>query len=80
MPIFFFAIDNGRYSTTDPKGLEFRNEEEAFREAVQATTEMAVDEVPDGNDRTFRIVVLNAHKQSLFECELNFKARRLSPD
>lgn len=78
MPIFFFAIDNGRYSTTDPKGLEFRNEEEAFREAVQAITEMAVDEVPDGNDRTFRIVVLNA--QSLFECEFNFKARRLSPD
>ncbi|MBX9462896.1 MAG: hypothetical protein KL840_07980 [Aquamicrobium sp.] len=80
MPTFFFAIDNGRYSTTDPKGLEFSNEEEAFREAIQAITEMAVDEAPDGNDRTFRIVVLNAHKQSMFECELNFKARRLSPN
>lgn len=80
MPTFFFVIDNGSYSTADANGLEFKSEEEAFREAVQAITEMAVDEVPDGNDRTFSIVVLNAQKQPTFECELCFKARRLSPD
>jgi hypothetical protein len=80
MPTFFFAIEKGRHSNTDPKRLEFGDEEEAFREAVQAITELTVDEVPDGNDRPCRIVDLIAHKQSMFECELNFKARRLSPD
>lgn len=79
MALFFFDIDDGKYSTTNPEGMEFADRREAGRAAVAALTGIAQDELPDGGDRRFAVVVKDSDGRTIFEAVLEFRSRSFDP-
>jgi len=57
MPRFFFDTFDGRYFAADEEGLELGSLGAAKAQAQRSVVEMAMDEVPDGDHRSFVVIV-----------------------
>ncbi|MCV0393804.1 MAG: hypothetical protein K5872_12135 [Rhizobiaceae bacterium] len=77
MPLFYFDIDDGVYSTEGAEAIEFANTEAARRGVVSALAEIAANELPNGGSRTFRAVIRDPDGRDLFEAVLEFRSRWL---
>jgi len=57
MPRFFFDTFDGRYFAADDEGQEFDDLQSAKAEAQRSVVDMARDEIPDGDHRSFVVVI-----------------------
>ncbi len=57
MPRYFFDVIDGDRQTRDDEGLVLVDRESARREAIASLIDLARDELPDGDHRSFRIRV-----------------------
>lgn len=57
MPRYFFDVMDGERQTSDDEGLVLANRETARREAIASLIDLARDELPDGDHRSFVIKV-----------------------
>ncbi|WP_414476204.1 DUF6894 family protein [Microvirga sp. M2] len=57
MPRYYFDTYDGRFFATDDEGQELEGVSAAKAVAQTAVVEMAKDEIPDGDERTFLISV-----------------------
>lgn len=75
MALFFFDIDDGKYSTIDPEGMEFADREAARHAAVAALAGIARDELPNGENCSFKAVIRDSAGRAIFEARLEFTSR-----
>ena len=70
MARYFFDIDDGEEFTRDMFGVECPSREDARRNAIGGLAEVAQDELPDGNQRLFKVRVRNEEGEYVFEASL----------
>jgi hypothetical protein len=75
MPRFFFDIDDGERQSRDREGTEMRSPEEARRAAIGILPDIAREELPDGNRRTFVCRVRDQSDALIFTATLSLDAR-----
>lgn len=55
MPLYYVDFQDGDHFQPDEEGSELVNYEQARRAAIELLPQVARDELPDGEDRTFRV-------------------------
>lgn len=60
LPRYYFDVIDGDRQTRDEEGLVLANRESARREAIASLLDLARDELPDGDHRSFLITVRDA--------------------
>jgi hypothetical protein len=74
MPLYFFDIDDGKRSSRDTEGTELPDREAARREATGILPDIAREELPDGNHRTFICRIRDDQDREIFLATLSLKA------
>lgn len=77
MPRYFFDLVDGDRRTGDDEGLVLPDRETARREAIASLLDLAVDELPDGDHRSFGITVRDSDGTSLLSVRLALDAEWL---
>ena len=72
MALYFFDCHDGETIYVDDQGIQCRDLAEARYRAVDALPDMARDELPDGDERTFEIRVRDATGKPILRCSLHF--------
>ena len=75
MALYFFDIDDGEEFTRDMFGVECMSREDVSRQATGGLAEVAQEEIPDGNQRLFRVRVRNEEGQYVFEASLDLRSK-----
>lgn len=57
MAKFFFDTDDGDRFVLDEDGIECPDRDEARRAALRGIADLAIDTLPDGDERTFKVSV-----------------------
>ena len=78
MPRYFFDIHDGDCFTPDYTGVELESIEAAKDEAKKALPDIVKDELPDGDRRTFVIVVKDEGGHALWRVSLSLAVESLS--
>ena len=83
MPLFYIdtsddTSDQNRF-VRDEEGLECRDLDAAKARAVAALPDMARDELPDGDTRTFLAIVRDGEGRSLLRASLTLSVSSLAP-
>lgn len=73
MALYFFDCLDGDTTYVDDDGISCRDLAEVRYRAVDALPDIARDELPDGDERTFEIRVRDATGKPVFRCWLNFR-------
>jgi len=71
VPRYFFDTCDQELCIPDPEGQELEDVEAARREAERALPEMAWDELPDGDRRTFVVSVRDEAGQVVLRASLS---------
>ncbi|MBI1181430.1 MAG: hypothetical protein GC201_12815 [Alphaproteobacteria bacterium] len=79
MPRYFFDIDDGESSTEDDEGLMLDDREQARLYAIGALPTIAEEVLPDGERRTFVIVVRDETRRAIFRASLSFLSEWIVP-
>jgi hypothetical protein len=77
MAKYFFDINDGENRHCDADGLELADREAARREAISTLPDVAREELPDGNERTFVCLVRDESGNTIFEARLSLHAEWL---
>lgn len=77
MPRYFFDTFDNEIGIADPEGMELPGRDEARREAIRTLPFMALDVLPDGPNRQFKVEVRDEGGARLFEAQLSFSSRWL---
>ena len=72
MPRFYIDTSDQERFVRDEEGLEFEDIEAAKNAAVDALPDMARDDLPDGDSRTFIAVVRDIHGRTLVQATMAF--------
>ena len=72
MPRFYIDTSDQSRFVHDMEGFEFEDIEAAKNAAVDALPDMARDELPDGDSRTFIAVVRDAQGRTLLQATMSF--------
>ena len=72
MPRFYIDTSDQERFVRDRDGLEFADLESAKTAAVAALPDMARDELPDGDSRTFTAVVRDTEGVTLVQASMSF--------
>jgi hypothetical protein len=75
MPRYFFDIDDGDRRSRDTEGTDLPDREAVRREATGLLPDIASEELPDGNHRTFVCSVRDAADKVIFVAKLILDAR-----
>ncbi|MCE4226739.1 hypothetical protein HCU64_23640 [Methylobacterium sp. C25] len=78
MPRYFFDVADGDRHVRDEEGLELPDGESARREAICSLLDIARDELPDGDHRSFVITVRDGDETSLLSARLALDAKWLA--
>ena len=79
MPRFFIDTSDQERFVRDETGHECVDLEDAKRLAVDALPDMARDELPDGDDRTFLAIVRGEDGRTLLQCTLSLHVQAPQP-
>ena len=79
MPHFFIDTSDQDRFVRDETGYEFEDVEAAKRAAVSALPDMARDELPDGDARTFMALVRGADGGPLLQASLTLHILSMVP-
>jgi hypothetical protein len=79
MPRFYFDIDDGERRSRDNEGTELAGPEDARREAIGVLPDIAREELPDGNRRTFACRVRDESDTVIFLATLSLEAEWIGP-
>ena len=71
MARFYFDFDDGETFTRDERGVELEDVEAAKAEAVRSLPTIAKDELPDGDRRTFVVIVRDAAGRQILTAQLS---------
>jgi len=74
MPRFFFDIDDGESRETDGRGSELLNAQAARNAAIAILPDVAREELPDGDRRTFMCKVRDESDNVIFIATLSLVA------
>ena len=74
MPQYFFDIYDGENNSPDSEGTELPDREAVRREATGVLPDIAREELPDGNHRTFACRVRDDRGVVIFIAELSLHA------
>ncbi len=72
MPHFYIDTSDQERFNRDQEGYQFESVEAAKNAAVDALPDMARDELPDGDSRTFTAIVRDARGQTLVQATMSF--------
>jgi hypothetical protein len=78
MPRYFFDIDDGERETRDTIGQEFDNRESLKAAAVTELPHVARDELPDSDQRQFKVSVRDETGRYIFRATLTLRAEWLN--
>ena len=78
MPRYFVDFQDGDTVQPDEEGSDLIGFEQARIEAIELLPQVARDELPDGEDRTFIVTVRDASHKALYRATLTFHGERLS--
>lgn len=79
MPRFFIDTCDQDHFVRDETGDEYEDVEAAKTAAVDALPDMARDELPDGDARTFMALVRGPSGEPLLQASLLFQITSLTP-
>ena len=79
MARFFIDTSDQDHFVRDETGYEFEDVEAAKAAAVDALPDMARDQLPDGDARTFMAVVRGADGRSLMQASLTLQITSMVP-
>ena len=77
MPRFFIDTSNQNSFVRYEEGHDCADLEAAKRLAIDALPDMAREELPDGDDRTFLAVVRDETGRTCLQCTLHLSVRNL---
>ena len=77
MPHYYFDIADGDKSRHDDEGFEFRDLKAARTDALRTLGEIARDELPDGDERDFKVSIRDEHGDTLFVATLALRVELL---
>lgn len=80
MPLFFIDTSDQDNFYRDDEGSEFADLQAAKAAAVGALPDMARDELPDGDARTFLAIVRDAHGAPILQAALSLHVVSLVPN
>ena len=72
MPRFYIDTSDQERFVRDQEGYEFADVQAAKNAAVDALPDMARDELPDGDNRTFTAVVRDDKDRTLVQATMSF--------
>ena len=72
MPRFYIDTSDQERFVRDQEGYEFADVQAAKNAAVDALPDMARDELPDGDNRTFTAVVRDDQDRTLVQATMSF--------
>lgn len=75
MPRYFIDSDDGELEARDEEGQDFASPNAARNAALKGLPDMAHDEIPDGEQRTFTVTVRNDVGREIYQGTLTFKGR-----
>jgi len=75
MPRYFIDTSDGNLSIIDDVGQEIASDEAARTAALDALPDMARDEIPDGDERTFSVSLRNMRGDIVYSAQLVLKGR-----
>jgi Domain of unknown function (DUF6894) len=78
MPRYFFDVDDGGDAQRDEVGTDLGSLDEVRAEAISLLPNIARDEVPDGDNQTFAVLVRDDSGRPIFEASLVLSARWLN--
>lgn len=78
MPRYYFDIDEGDQRTTATEAIEFPSAEAAKRSAVTALAELASDELPGHETRTFGMTIRDAQGSQIWKGTIQFASSWLA--
>ncbi len=73
MPRYFIDTDDGDTSHRDVDGHELRDDEAARKAALNALPDMARDKLPDGDHRTFKVMVRDERGTVVYAAAMTLK-------
>lgn len=74
MPLYFFDIDDGARKSRDTEGTELPDRQALRREAIGILPDIAREELPDGDRRTFTCSVRDQSGAVIFVADLSLRA------
>ncbi|MEO9338672.1 hypothetical protein ABFT80_14630 [Mesorhizobium sp. SB112] len=74
---YYFDIHDGEEYTDDATGMECASLDDMRREAIAVLPSIAVEKLPDGNDRLFWVKVRDANGRFIFQASLQLKTEVL---
>ena len=77
VPKFFFDIHDGEL-TTDDVGTDLPDLSAARDQAVTVLPDIARDELPDGDERVFQVVVRDEDGKPVFKATMSLRCRFLN--
>ncbi|MFC0407720.1 DUF6894 family protein [Roseomonas elaeocarpi] len=77
MPLYYFDTIAGSGLIRDNTGMEWPDDATARREGIASLPHLAKDELPDGDLRTFSVIVRNAQDRAIFIADLTLTGRWL---
>jgi hypothetical protein len=78
MSRYYFDTHDGVEPFRDDVGLDIETLEHVRRAAIEALPDMAREDLPDGEERTFRVSVRDEQGGVIFVAELAFRSGWLS--
>jgi hypothetical protein len=77
MPRYFFDTHDGEHFTPDYTGVELESLQAAKDEAKKTLPDIVKDELPDGDRRTFVVVIKDEVGHELLQVTLSLAVERL---
>ena len=78
MPYYFIDFQDGDDLQRDRDGHEMESFERARAEAVALLPQVAKDELPDGEHRTFAVTLRDEKGVAVYRATLTFRGERLA--
>lgn len=75
MPRFYIDSSDGAVPIIDNEGSEYPDAQAARKAALSLLPDMARDEMPDGDERTFSVSVRNNSGRAIYSARLALKGR-----
>ena len=79
MPRYFIDTDDERMLHIDTVGFDFDSDDDARRHALEALPDMARDNIPDGDCRTFVVGVRDENGEMVYRATLTLKGQWCRP-
>ena len=75
MPRFFIDTSDGATPLIDNEGREFPDSQAARKDALSVLSDIAREEMPDGDERTFSVSIRNISGRAIYSAKLTLKGR-----